>query len=174
MERRKVTDSQQDSNFDITARRIAFYEDLAHKINQFGYTVMGIFPDENDPDFIPFHYTVGCAIHGGYEYSIAGLNSNSSSDILHSVYEKLLDGWRPLNEECYSDFANTPIKFQLMFGNHEANVARHYWKNSEASFRVMQLIWPDTQGRFPGEDGFEQQFLQKQMIEGSPLSITWS
>jgi len=169
-----VTDSQPHSDPNPNSLHTAFYKDVIDKVNEFGYMVMGIFPTVDEPDSIPFCYTVGCAIHGGYEYCIAGLNSDNASGILDSVYQKLLTGWRPVDGELYSDFANMPIKFQLMFYYHEANVARWYWKNAEASFRVMQLIWPDTQGRFPGEDNFEEKFLQRQIIEASPLSITWS
>lgn len=71
----------------------------------------------------------------------------------------------------YPDFSHTglPACFAAVAPEqYETHLGQALVFHGSASFPVLQLIWPDTQGRFPWEEGFEQRFVGKQRLLCDP------
>jgi len=139
-------------------------ESIQDKIDTYGWSCVGVFdPDGNDPSFT---YTVGLAAHGGAEYMIAGLDPHQATPLLNDIGARLTDGER-FDEYSDSLLIDFRVRFVDMTGNHQANVARDYWWGNEVALRVRQVLWPDPQGRLPGEAGVEAIWVDLQRVSGS-------
>ena len=152
--------------FDL--RTAALMDKIEGLVKEAGFANMGIFPTEDSPG-PAFTYTVGLAAYGGFEYLMAGLSNDGMGNMMHMVYSKLKENWRPLEEMEVDWLANLPMRFYLMGAEHKCNVARRFWNSrAEGGFSVYQIVWPDSNGVFPDENGFETKFIGRQKVEGSP------
>lgn len=139
-------------------------DSIQDKIETYGWSCIGVFdPDGEHPSFT---YTVGLAAHGGAEYMIVGLDPRQAATVLNDIGARLTDGER-FDEYSDSLLISLRVRFVDMTDEHQANMARDFWWDNEVPLRVRQVLWPDPQGRLPGEAGVEAIWVEPQRTAGS-------
>lgn len=119
-------------------------------IREFGWMVQGVFPTEQDQG-VCFGYTIGLTEAGLPELLISG---NLSPEALKSILN--LAAQRHIRDEIQpgeelTGLANTSLRVLTCRPDAPVQQARNLYGKR---VRVLQLIWPDKQGRFPDEEGF--------------------
>jgi hypothetical protein len=143
---------------------------LLEKIQEFGYTYMGVFGDAtlDKPAFI---YTVGLHLHGLPEIIMSG---NLDPNEMHGVISNLASYWLQEKRAIFGDYPKfivmaegqeasiTVIKVDTNYANENyiKAVARIY---PQAQYEVAQLFWPDKEGKLPFEDEYtkDKTYLQE-------------
>jgi Domain of unknown function (DUF4262) len=133
---------------------------VADTIRHYGQFIQYVFGDESGP---PFAYTVGLFSHRHAELLILGLSSDTSTDVLNTLADRIrageilapgaavtFDGWphRVIPEPV-------PNPGDIVFA---AN--RYYRRPNLYSVPVLQLSYPDRAGLFPNQPGFATPQLQ--------------
>lgn len=114
-------------------------------IDEYGHAVQGVVGvEEGDVDFA---YTVGLAAQGLPELVISGVDASNAAHLLNDIIENNLDDIR-----ARRDFVANEYTLRLRPAPRaEANVARAMYG---PGVEVLQIIWPDEQHRYPGDEGF--------------------
>jgi len=131
-----------------------------HKmILEYGWIATGIV-DQNHT------YTVGFTdLFDHPEIAINGLPSHIAYHFLVDLHQKLKAGEKFIPGVRYTEIAKGfPVEFievsLLNIPDWFGIAARVY----DADTKVLQMVWTDTQGKFPWEDGFEKRFWGKQLL----------
>lgn len=140
------------------------FERIKRDIGRDGWSTIGVFPTVEDPG-VTFSYSVGFQEHGQPEVIVLGLPPDLAHSMIHSIYDHVANG-----EELYDgmhlddvihDF--DVILRALPSDGAPLNVARSYYKVNELP--ALQVLWPDEQGRYPGEEGCDERIVQEQDVE---------
>lgn len=136
-----------------------FEENVKQKIEEFGWTGVGVFPTEED-DICPFTYTVGFTELDQPEVIIYGIPNDQAHMLLWRVYDLLEKGFIFEEGELYEDIFDKEYKatFRAVPGDGiPANVARVIYGDK---VKLLQLVWPDDAGYYPWEGGWDCKFEQ--------------
>lgn len=140
-------------------------------VARFGWAIQGVFADPaaGQPTF---SYTVGLyRTHGHPEIVIFGVPPETAKTILNQVAgrfakdgESIVPGAR--YDQILEEF---PLVFIEAQGDRVVDWLFIYdWFYRGQTPPVLQLVWPDTAGRFPWEDGFDHRFAAAQPLLGPP------
>lgn len=140
------------SNIDVVLRR---QEQI---IDRVGWAVMHVLPTDDDPDTTtPFAYTVGLSAHDDPELLIAGLPPEVAHGLLNDLAGRVYDrAERFTHGQRIDDLIagydavlveGAPID-ELLPG---VAIARY----GRDQVRLQQVVWPDQQGRFPWDAGYD-------------------
>ena len=138
---------------------------LLSDIQNHGWHIVGIPDDEEGPGFA---FTVGVYLRALQpEILIMGVPMGLSYRILNVIAEYLIDGGTLTPGVRYSKFVEgREVLFnqvhQTQFCEY-LGYANWFYRPSHVSFPALQCIWPDSQGRFPQEDGFDSRFANRQL-----------
>jgi hypothetical protein len=127
-------------------------------IDTVGWAVMHVLPAADDPDTTtPFAYTVGLIAHDYPELLIAGLPPEVAHGLLNDLAGRVYDkADRFTHGQRISDLIadydavlveGAPID-ELLPGLAIARYGRD-------RVRLLQVVWPDPQGRFPWDAGYD-------------------
>ena len=141
-------------------------EEFIHEaIAEHGWAVEMI-PAGDSPEEPEFAYTIGLHRSFGHpELLLVGLPPEVSHEILNlcgdrvSAGESFVDGARVGEVLEGMDVQFREVCARASF---EEYVGYALWYYGDESFRLMQLMWPDAEGRFPGEPGAEGDFARRQ------------
>ena len=138
---------------------------LLRDVREHGWHVVGIPDDEEGPGF---SFTVGVYLRTLQpEILIMGVPIEPSHRILNATAEYLMAGGTLTPETRYTDFVDgREVLFRPIHRSqfHEyLGCANWFYRPSGVSFPALQCIWPDLQGRFPHEDGFDTRFVGRQL-----------
>lgn len=134
-------------------------DEIATKVAQGRFAVFRIYPSPDSPG-IPFLYTAGLTSLGLPEIIISGRISlwvqQYMLDKLLGLYQErgvflgetkgvLGQGFRAdlVEVDCTSDLVRDSYIVQAL----------EFYRGTGKSVRLVQIRWPDTHGRLPGEDG---------------------
>lgn len=145
------------------ARRMMQYQKLlAHKVAESGWVVQGVFPRQGHPeDGGMFAYTIGLHAAGLPELILSApaapeflqhvLNGFAKRHLANEIKPGDRIGYKEL--EVSHELQVTDQQFQVI----EAVNAPAYQAEAFAGkpVRVLQLLWPDDEGRYPGEEGYQ-------------------
>lgn len=148
-----------DEEFD---RRMADYLiGTIEKIKEHGWVIQGVFGDKDEP---PFAYTVGLAGRGLPELIVSGLPMGAAQPVLNDLARRAVDGIARLEHGArFTDLLANEVPMRLIGTDYEAakaetGVARNVQiiqtGDPHAEIEVLQLLWPDKEGRWPGDEGF--------------------
>jgi hypothetical protein len=132
-------------------------------IEREGWSSIGVFPSESDPEAPNFVYSIGFYEHDDHpEMLIAGVGHQVGHTILGGLYQRIADGERFEDGERS---AGVLVGYDVLFralprDGRPANVARSYYGVN--LLPVLQVVWPDADGRFPGEDGCDRVAIEEQ------------
>ena len=136
-------------------------------IAQDGYAIEGVFHDERRDCYA---YTVGCID----ELVIVGLRPEQAAAILRVVIDRIkLSPAPPSHGDIREDVvAHNRVKFVACPTDAPAfplTMARLHRANPEDSgrpFRAFQVLWPDEDGRLPGEQGYDAVTFPQRVLGG--------
>jgi len=125
-------------------------------IDRVGWAVTMVMPTDDDPG-APFAYTVGLTSWGQPELVIAGLDPVISQALLNDLARRVYDqaarfthGQRigDLLEGYDAVIVDGPATDALYPGT-------AYARYGTDRVRLQQVVWPDPQGRFPWDAGYQ-------------------
>lgn len=126
-------------------------------IDTTGWAVTHVLPTEHDPDITPFTYTVGLTAHDQPELVAAGLSPEIAHSLLNDLARRVHDrAERFTHGQLIRNFIasydaiiveGAPTD-DLLPG---LAVARY----GRARVRLQQMVWPDQQGLFPWDAGYD-------------------
>jgi len=106
-------------------------------------------------------YTIGLADIGCPEVLVFALPAESAHMILNDIARRAREGTLPMNEPLH-DLANLPLVLKPV----APSIAAEYIVQANArigrELPALQLVWSDTRGLFPWEEGFETRLLAAQ------------
>lgn len=158
---------------DIPVERMLAYDvQMAELIKEHGWACQGVFAtvEEPAPSFV---YTVGLScIRQGYaawvdappgagffdhpELFIVGLDPHVGTSFLNDLGTRVKDGATLAAGDVFDDIANLPLRLISIDSQMaEMNFANAYFATPARAVDALQVCWPDTQGRFPWENGYD-------------------
>ena len=145
-------------------------------IRKHGWHVVGIPDDEEEPGFA---FTVGVFLRTLQpEILMMGAALEPSHRVLNAVAAYLMSGGTIVPGQRYGEFVDGR---QVLFSSihptqfHEyLGCANWFYRPLGSPFPAFQCIWPDLQGRFPHEAGFDTRFAGKQIDLSRPLACSAS
>lgn len=121
-------------------------------IKKYGWMVQGVFPTVNEPDDVPFAYTVGLTDAGLPELTVSGLGPEQAMAILNTAAQ----------QHCRQEFTAGSLAEEIAANGVVFRVIdapdvvmgigqRLY---GGRPLRALQIVWPDREGHFPGDPGW--------------------
>lgn len=143
-------------------RMIEVDADEASKIITYGHVVRLVFPTEDDPDGHKFWYSCGRAAVGKEDYLVTGsLPPEVGQYMVNEAARMVDDGEIQVGQNFPPDtlLSGYPVRVVPVPDLEEAEMygALKYATDHEAV--AYQLVWPDKDGKFPGE-GFDTRYNQ--------------
>lgn len=122
---------------------------LNNIIDEFGIAVqgVGVMPTEDDPDTIPFAYTVGRTRKGFPELLIHGLPMQTAQILLNDLHKREIEF---KHEEILDDLLRDyPVMIVDVTKKHECNMAINIYGDLVT---VQQVVFPDAENRWPWDE----------------------
>ena len=129
---------------------------IREAVDEHGWFVAKIPAGEAD-DEPPFAYTVGLHKTFGFpELIVVGLRLEIMHAMLNEFGERLKAGEKLPIDGAVADIIDgfdvrlRPVKDEKSYKEH---VGYAIWFNGGLDFPLLQLVWPDKKGKFPGDKG---------------------
>src|SRR5262249_22829314 len=144
-----------------------------------GQYVQSVFADRDDRP--SFAYTVGNAGRALPEFIVLGDDAGAFGQALDDLGRQQRDGTRRFKagDVVTLDGYNVPLRLGATCDfarSYYATLVSRYYRLSD--FELLQVIWPDRQGRFPGEPGWRRarhvQPLLDDKLEMAKDIVRWS
>ena len=156
----------------VSEIRAAVLADTRAKIAAHGWTVIAVFPTAEDPG-PSFAYTVGLSGKGLPELAIYGLSGQVAHSLLNEVARRMVESGVALQtgdrvEGVLVD--DVPLVAVAMTDARDLNLVRECYGAVAAA---VQVVWPDSDGVLPWEEGARigdaQQPLRGRPPEARPV-----
>lgn len=137
-------------------RHLQFLRRLKTDIDTLGFIVMASLPDEHCAGFA---YTIGLSETTGHpELLLFGLPGPVAHTILCDLAQRIQSGARFGNDDVVNEILNVPLAVKAV-SHHRAEkyavqLFNYYADKSPPA--VLQLVLPDTGGRFPWSPDFDE------------------
>lgn len=143
-----------------------FERDLLARIDKFGWTVNSIF--EPGGNHMPFCYSIGIyETLRAPELLIAGLKPDVGPHLVNDYGDRLRRGETFVPGRRYGDFVDgydiVLLQADPVLASKDYTLSAR-WLYGGTDFPLLQLVWPDTRGRFPWEAGY----AGRQPLVGAP------
>lgn len=132
-------------------------------VREHGWFSTQVFDDEGEePDF---SYSTGFAVNLDFpEIIVFSLPKEVAHSVLWDLWRDVEAGRKPqIGEKIAGVFGNTDA---VLLPVEKSAYAEHLgwsrWFYRGDDFECLQLIWPDREGRFPWEKGFDEDLARKQ------------
>jgi len=139
-----------------------YFERVYENINQNGFHVTALLEEK---DFTPYAYSTGVFENFKIpELFISGLGPNLSMELVKNYVEKYKFRSVPLNEKVTDITDRFPVFFIKVknenLSEYVLTSIRHY---ENRPYEYLQLIFPDLDGKFPNEIGYnyDQEIIGK-------------
>lgn len=145
----------------------AAHENIVRQIDNGHWAVMGIFSDEGDP-----YHTFSVGLYENFdqpEIVIFGVHPQMAGRIINDIGERIARGFKLEAGRVYDDVltGNYGALFMPVEKHqYDAYLGSALWYYQSDHFPVMQLVWPDPNGKFPWEDGFDPYYASAQPLIG--------
>ncbi len=135
---------------------------LLADIQAHGWHFVHVRGDDQGP---PYSFTVGLyRTHGHPELMVMGLEPEVSHPIMGLAVEQIKqghvykDGFR---DDTLLDGVDCLLR-KIPPEAHRKYLGYNVWfyKDRPEGFPALQVLWPDSQGRYPGQEGFEMDAMQ--------------
>lgn len=142
------------------------FEKVRGDIQEDGWSTISVFPTLTDPG-VHFSYSIGFREHGRHpEVIILGIPSEYAHPMIRTLYERVAAGERfedgqrldGVLEEYQVELRAVPPDGAPL------NMARAFYDVEELA--ALQIVWPDKEGLFPGEEGCDEGVALMQNLEG--------
>jgi hypothetical protein len=138
-------------------------EKLIHNVRERGCHILGV---DARP---PFSFSIGLALnYGQAEIVIFGMSPSKAATIINIVRDDAAKGKTYADGEVSSDilvglnvcFIEVPLELYDKY----LGTAIWFYRKSPRPFPCLQLVWPDRDGRFPWETGFDPALKKDQPV----------
>jgi hypothetical protein len=138
-------------------------EKLIDNVRERGCHILGV---DGHP---PFSFSIGLALnYGQAEIVIFGMAPSKAAQIINIVRDEAASGKKFVDGDVSSDilvngkvcFLEVPLE---LYGEY-LGTAIWFYRKSPRPFPCLQLVWPDRDGRFPWETGFDPIFKKDQPV----------
>lgn len=130
--------------------------DLRHKVREHGLAIVTVFGDANTPSY---GYTIGLSAKGLPEIFIAGAHPEAIGGILNDVGRRALKGGIELTTgEPKHDLIDQFMAVLMPVIPEKKNtllLVEQVLDSAPGNWEAVQLVWPDTQGRFPWSENVD-------------------
>jgi len=147
----------------ITKEQIAqFKQQRLDMIAQHGWMIQGVGAGEGEPSF---SYTIGLTEKNLPELITIGLPLQVAHSILNELARRSSIGQSIEGE--HTNLANMPLRVRVVESlkiietKYAMGVSDVYPTHHR---QYLQLVWPDTEGRFPGESGYDSERFRQPML----------
>lgn len=138
---------------------------LGH-IAGYGWSVIGIEEDDEGPTYsfsVGLYHTLGAP-----ELLVVGQKPPTAQGIINHAAELMRDGRRFADGERTDDILGG---YPAVFAAVDPRYHREYlgyarWLYRGSDFPVLQIVWPDRDGRFPWDDGYPAALFARQRVLG--------
>jgi len=115
-----------------------------------------------------FGYSIGLFKEFGHpELIIIGLDPESTGAIINNAKDEIEKGTKFIEGINYPDFlVELPVQFIDVKKGHYPDYLGYagWYNNNSIDFPTLQIVWPDREGIFPWESGFNTSFKFKQPL----------
>jgi hypothetical protein len=136
-------------------------------IQAVGWHVVGVFPREHE-EGPHWAFSVGLSYTFGHpEVILLGLPLQSCMSVLNVIGAEIKAGRRYEPGPNYSEILQEPYRctFKEVHPNHYRNyVGYALWFYEDDAFPLVQCFWPDKEGRFPWEEGCNEDVKNSQPL----------
>ncbi len=136
-------------------------------VRESGWMVQGVLPSKGKPHFVPFYYTVGLTDAGLSELIISWPGTpEMGQDLLNNAARGHVKN--EIKPGDMLDFvANVPSR-AVAADPHKADIqqAYNYVRDpfqTKNKIRLIQILYPDAEGKFPDEVGYDFAACPQQM-----------
>jgi hypothetical protein len=127
----------------------AVFADLLRMIDEFGWAVRNVGAGP-EPGEAAFSYTVGLTSFGHPEVVITGMPFKPAQTFLNNIGADVRDGKRFEAGALNEDLAPVPVLFLSVLRDEGLVAVRQVYGSCSA----VQMVWPDSAGRFPWIAGY--------------------
>lgn len=150
---------------DAEWERVDGIEEIVRRnIEEFGLHVMSVYGDD---DAGGFSYSIGMwKTFGMPELLCLGLPRKSAHGIINHVADLVRQGAKLTDGEDREDVLNGyPCRFRELARRHYRDYLGYAnWYYEGERFPVLQLVYPDREGRWPGDEGTSEIFNRDQPV----------
>lgn len=146
---------------------------LVDDVARHGWHVMTVSPAVGQPEAPPFAYTIGLdATFGWPELLCYGLETDTMAVLLNNAVDELREtGAVPSDGLVLRDVAES-LECKLVAvakRHHHSHLGFAIWfaryrRIDPDKLECLQLLWPDRNRRFPGDDGCSENFKECQPV----------
>lgn len=131
-------------------------------IDKDGYYVVGVGPGPETPSFF---YSIGFYKAGHPEVVLTALDPDNAHGMIAACYHMIANHERSFTDGSESDeIANLPVRFRLTQPD-PVKMPYTFCNRYYGHFVPrLQLIWPDTEGHFPGDPECDKDMAAAQVI----------
>jgi hypothetical protein len=132
------------------------------QVQEHGWSVVMVPADEEGPGFA---YTVGLwHTHKVSELAMFGLDIRVMQALLNTLGRKAAAGAVLESDQEHRDVVE---EFPVVLKESDLRWYREFFGNAIAFYRrppfpVLQVVWPDAEGRFPWQPGIDEHYRQSQ------------
>lgn len=149
-------------------RRKLMQVQIRHNVATHGCHVMAVFPTKEHPG-VPWAYSIGIptTFPGAAEVIIAGLDPDTAHVIINTVVAAMRKGKTFADrQKARGIVKKQPLAFRKVAERYYDDYVGQgqIYHQSDSNWPLLQIIWPDTQGRFPWQEGFEERFRAQQPL----------
>lgn len=133
-------------------------ERVADAIMRVGWFAVGVHPGPDDDPTPQFTYSIGLWEYGHPEVIIVGLHPIVAHSVIGTMHERIeADETFRAGERVGGIIDDYDVEFRAVPPDgRPLNLARRYYDVDELP--ALQIVWPDRDGLFPGEEGFDEEF----------------
>lgn len=116
-----------------------------------------------------FAYSIGIptTFPGASEIILFALGFETMAHLINDVVRQMREG-QPFEAGQQYDgiLQNFPVYFGWVKPEHyDSHVGQgQVYHGSDTGFGLLQMVWPDTKGKFPWQSGFEERFREAQPL----------
>lgn len=132
------------------------------EVRRSGWFDTHVFADAEGPGF---NYSTGFWTTANHpELIVFGLKHEVAHDVFWSLYEEAKSGSQllpgTLTDKAFATLSACVVPVSKRFYREFLGWSRFFYRGDD--FPCFQLVWPDREGIFPWEDGFDQAFAGRQ------------
>jgi hypothetical protein len=141
-------------------------ERLIRNVREYGCHILRIAGDDQTPDYA---FSIGLYVNYDHpELVIFGLSSDASKSIINDIRDRAKAGQKFADGDICDDvlvganvsFARVPLQaYDTYLGT-----AIWFYSKSPRPFPCLQIVWPDREGRFPWDTGFDAEMRRFQPV----------
>ncbi len=128
-------------------------------VREHGWFGTHVFADDDNPGF---SFTTGRWLHTGQpELILFAFRNDIAQDVFWELYRNAVSGTPlPVGEPSDQAFANLPsYAFPVAKRFYPEYLGWSRWFYGNDDFPCQQIVWPDRDGVFPWQDGFDPNFI---------------